>query len=209
MEAVAAGDEVADQLALDARHAIAEPRAIALDVVDRDVGRLPDDRAVAGEARGDQVPRHLGLAIDGDGLARQLAEVDAQAPAAGGDLDAVMHQPVAMQPLGDAGLFQQADRALLQHAGANARLDIVARPGFQDHAVDAVQLQQAGEQEPCRPGADDADLSPFLRCHRRASPRRHARRDLFGAKTKLAYVRSPAWRSSGITALSKYLSSSL
>ena len=96
----------------------------------RDVGRLPDDRAVAGETRGDQVPGHLGLAVDGDGLAGQRAEVDANAPAADGDLDAVMHQAFAVQPLGDAGLFQQGDRSLLQHAGANASLDIVARPRF-------------------------------------------------------------------------------
>ena len=165
MEAIAASDVVADQFAFEACHLVAEARAIALDVVDRDVCCLPDDRTIPGKPRGNQVPGHFGLAVDGDGLAGQLAEVDTQAPAVGGDLDAVMHKPVAMQPLGDAGLFQKFDRALLQHAGAHACLDIVTRPRFEDHAVDAVQLQQAGEQKPCRSGADDADLSPFLRCH--------------------------------------------
>ena len=163
MKAVAAGDEVADELVLGARQPVAEPGPIALDIAKDDIGRLPDDRAVAGKARGDEVAGDFGLAVDRDGLSRQLPEIDAKAPAVHGDLDAVMHQPVTMQPLGDPRPFQQVDRSLLQDAGADARFDIVARACFQDHAVDSLHLQQAGQQEPCRTGADDADLRPFLR----------------------------------------------
>ena len=52
-----------------------------------------------------------------------------------------------MQALGDACLFQQGNRSLFQHAGANAGLDVVARPRFQNDALDAMDLQQAGEQK--------------------------------------------------------------
>ena len=147
MEAVAAGDEVADQLALGAGLPVAELWPCGLDVVDVDVRSLPDDRTVAGEARGDQVPGHLGLAVDGDGLAGEVAEVDANAPAADGDLDAVVHQPFAIQPLGDAGLFHQSDRSLLEHAGTNAGLDIVARARFDDDALDTMDLPAGGPAE--------------------------------------------------------------
>ena len=165
METVAAGDEVADQFVLGAGVPVAEPRPCGLDVVNADICRFPDDRAASGEASGDQVPCHLGLAVDGDGLAGQRAEVDANAPAANGNLGAVMHQPFAMQALGDACLFQQRNRSLLQHAGANAGLDVVARPRFQNDALDAMDLQQAGEQKPCRPGSDDAHLGTLALRH--------------------------------------------
>ena len=165
MEPVAARDEIADQFVLGAGVPVAEPRPCGLDVVNADICRFPDNRAVSGQASGDQVLCHLGLAVDGDGLAGQFAEVDANAPAANGDLGAVMHQPFAVQAPGDACLFQQRNRSLLQHACANASLDIVERPRFQNDALDAMDLQQAGEQKPCRPGSDDAHLGTLALRH--------------------------------------------
>jgi hypothetical protein len=172
VETVAARDEVAGQLVLGIALPITELRPIRLDVVKRYVRGLPDDRSVSGKSRGNEVARDLGLAIDRDGLPRQLPEIDVDAPAAHADLDALVDQPVAMQPLGDTRLFQQLDRALLQHAGADAGFDIAARPQFENHALDAVHLQQARQQEPRRTGADDADLCTFSRRHARSSPDR-------------------------------------
>ena len=40
-------------------------------------------------------------------------------------LDAVVDQPFAQQPLADAGLRQQIDRALLEHARPHALFDVL------------------------------------------------------------------------------------
>src|ERR1700741_3931030 len=132
MEAVAARDEVADQFVRATGMSVAEPRPGGLDVMDADIRRFPDDHAGSGEAGGNQVSRYLGLAVDGDRLSGQRVEVDANAPAANGNLGAVMHQPFAVQAFGYPRLFQQRDRSWLQDAGANAGLDIVAGARFQD-----------------------------------------------------------------------------
>ena len=151
-----------------------------------DICGFPDNRAVSGQASGNQVLRHLGLAVDGDGLAGQFAEVDANAPAANGNLGAVMHQPFAMQALGNAGLFEQSNRSLLQHARPNAGLNIVARPRFQNDALDAMDLQQAGEQKPCRPGSDDAHLGTLALRHLPEPSIIHSRRQFVGRQNKIS-----------------------
>ena len=61
-------------------------------------------------------------------------------------------------PLADAGLGQQVDRALLQHAGAHAVLDVVAVAALEDDRVDAGEMQQMRQQQARRTGADDAHL---------------------------------------------------
>ena len=48
-------------------------------------------------------------------------QVDAMEGAGEGDVDALMHQPLGMEPRTAADLVEQRHRALLQHAGADAR----------------------------------------------------------------------------------------
>ena len=67
----------------------------------------------------------------------------------------------------DAGLVEQVDRALLEHAGADAAAHVVARCALEDHAVDAVAVQQLPEQQAGRAGADDHDLGALGAAHRR------------------------------------------
>ena len=74
----------------------------------------------------DQVARHFGLAVDGDVLAGQPGEIDAVQPVVEGEREAVMRQPLGMQPRADAGLVEQVDRALLEHAGAHAAEHMLA-----------------------------------------------------------------------------------
>ena len=79
------------------------------------------DRLEAGLVAGlHQVAGDLGLAVDGHDLAGGRFHVDAMTRAAERQLDAVVDQAFAVQPLGDAGFVQKIDRALLQHPGANA-----------------------------------------------------------------------------------------
>ncbi len=73
-------------------------------------------------------------------------------------LDAVVDQPFAPQPLADADLVQQVDRALLEDAGADPLLDVLAAPVLEDDRVDALEVQQMREHQPGGTGADDPDL---------------------------------------------------
>jgi hypothetical protein len=70
---------------------------------------------------GDEVLDHLLLPVDGDGpAARQVAQRDAVAAAVEAQLDAVMDEALALEPLAQPGRPQQVHRALLEHAGAHA-----------------------------------------------------------------------------------------
>ena len=69
-----------------------------------------------------------------------------------------MDEPLAVQALGHARLLQQRDRALLQHAGADAAEHVFAAPPLQHDVGDAVKVQQPREQQPRGPGSDDGDL---------------------------------------------------
>jgi hypothetical protein len=100
--------------------------------------------------------------------ARQLVERDAVAAALVAELDAVVHEPLALEPLADAHLDEQLDRALLEHAGADARLDVGAIARLEDDGLDALAVQQVAEHEPRGAGADDAHLG----AHGRILPRR-------------------------------------
>ena len=87
--------------------------------------------------------------------------------AAEAQLDAVVDDALAVEPLAEPHPPQQVDRALLQHAGAHALLDVLARAGLEDHVVDPGLVQELPEDEAGRAGADDADLRP-LSAHERS-----------------------------------------
>ncbi len=90
--------------------------------------------------------------------AGEVAQRDAVALAGELQLDAVVDEPLALHALADAGGGEQVDRALLEHAGADALLDVLAAARLEHDRVDPCELQQAGEREAGRPGADDPDL---------------------------------------------------
>ena len=156
VEAVAAGYVVARQLVLAALVAIAHQRALRIDahVLDLEVQRQP-----GAEPRGDEVLDDLLLAVDRDALpAGQVREVDPVRAAGEPQLDALVHHPLAVQPLGHSHLAQQVDGALLQHPRAHPRLDVVAVPGLDDHGVHAQAVEQVSQHETRRAGAHDRDL---------------------------------------------------
>jgi hypothetical protein len=74
------------------------------------------------------------------------------------ELDAVVDETLPLQPVACTGVDEEVDDALLQHAGTDARLDVLAAAVFQDDRVDALAVQQVAEREPGRACTDDADL---------------------------------------------------
>jgi hypothetical protein len=70
----------------------------------------------------------------------------------------VVDHPLAQQAVAHAELDEQVDGALLEHAGADTVLDVVARAVLEDDGVDALAVQQRAEDEARRAGPDDPDL---------------------------------------------------
>src|SRR5690606_6267759 len=98
-----------------------------------------------------------GLAVDRE--ARGLrGEIDAMALLARGDLDAAMHEALALEPRGHPRRTQDRHRALLDHAGTHAAEHIFAAAPLEDDALDASAIEKLREQEAGRPRADDTHL---------------------------------------------------
>ncbi len=64
----------------------------------------------------------------------------------------------AVHALAEPDFAQQRDGAGLQHAGANPFQHVRAGLALQHDAVDAVAVENMGEQQAGRPAADDGDL---------------------------------------------------
>ena len=159
VKSVAAGDHVAVEPVLLTIVLVCDVGGIALEVVNRDVRCLEQQRQLSLETRRDQVLDDLGLAVDDNAPpTSQVAHGEVVPLALELQVDAVMDDPFALEPLADPGAFEQVDRALLQHAGPDACLDVVATPILEHHGVDPSGVQQLPERQPGRTRADDRDL---------------------------------------------------
>ena len=118
--------------------------------------------AAALQPRRDQVLDHLLLAVDRHVAAGQLGDLDVLRAALTPQVDAVVDEAFAIEPLGHVELSQQVDGVLLEQPGADPALEVVARAVLDDHRLDALALQQQREREPGRARADDANLCSQL-----------------------------------------------
>ena len=73
-----------------------------------------------------------------------------------------MTQSLGVQAVADPGLTQRFDGAVLEDTGAYAMLDVVPIAPLEDDRVDALQVQQLGQQQSCGSGADYCDLRTQL-----------------------------------------------
>jgi hypothetical protein len=158
VEAVAARDEVALELVRRALVGEADLRPVGLVSLDAPGAGLEQERQPARDPGRDQVLDDLGLPVDHDRAARQLPKRHPVALAVELELDPVVHDPLALEPRADAELAQQVGVSLLDHAGADALLAVLAAPRLDDDGVDPLVLEDACECEPRRPRPDDADL---------------------------------------------------
>ena len=81
----------------------------------------------------------------------------------------LVHETLRAHALAQAGLVEEIDRALFEHAGADAAFAIRAAARLDDDRFDAVPREQMRQQKPGRAGAHDPDLRP-QRFRRHASP---------------------------------------
>jgi hypothetical protein len=110
--------------------------------VETDCHRFVEGGRTRRGARLHQIAGDLGLTIDSDGLADQLAEIDAVSPAAEADLDALMDETLAVQSRSDTGAFQKTDRSLFDQPRSDAAQHIFAATLLDDHVVNSVLLQK-------------------------------------------------------------------
>jgi hypothetical protein len=126
VEAVGPGDDVAlEQLRVAV--GVGEPDAggVGVDVLGGDVGDLEEQRRAAVELGLDEVLGDLGLPVDPDGAAAQLREVELVAGARVLQVDPVVLEALAVQPVADAGVGERVDGVLLEDAGADPGLDVL------------------------------------------------------------------------------------
>ena len=74
-------------------------------------------------------------------------------------LDAGMDETFPLHPFAHANLGQEIDGSLFENTGADGGFDLFARACFQHDGRDAFKMQKMRQQQTCRSGSDDADLS--------------------------------------------------
>ena len=151
VEAVAARDRVAAQLLLLALVHEADARLVGVDPVQADVVDLEEQGRARVEPRRDQVLDHLLLAVDRDRPALgELLEGDPVTLAVEAQLDPVVDEPLAVEPIGQPELGQQVDGALLEDAGPDALLDVLAAAILEHDGLDSLPRQKVGQNQPGR-----------------------------------------------------------
>ena len=81
-------------------------------------------------------------------------------PAVEAQLDAVVDQPLGLDPVRQAGRAEDIDDALLENARPHARDHVFLGAILEHDRLDALLVEQVREQQAGRSGADDADLRP-------------------------------------------------
>jgi hypothetical protein len=87
-------------------------------------------------------------------------EVDVVPASPKADGEAVVPQPLLLQPRPDPHRVQEVHRALLEHPRPHTIDHVVAAAILHDDGIDAVQVKQLAQQQARRTGTDDSDLSP-------------------------------------------------
>src|SRR5271168_4452875 len=122
MKAVATGDEVAFERLLYPVLPITHTRMVRVEGTDRHVLRLEIQRLSRREPRSDEVSHHFLLAIDHHRFAGEIGEIDAVIATVEVQEDPLVRQTVAHHPITHAGLLEDVDALMLEHARSHPAL---------------------------------------------------------------------------------------
>ncbi len=137
MEPIASGDEIAGHLARLAVLAETDRGLRRIEFVHADVANLEENLPACVQPGADQIFDHLVLSIDRDrATAGELMEVDVMVTPAEAQVEAVMNEAFALQPLADTRLDQQVNRALFEHPRADALFDMLLAAGLEHDGLD-------------------------------------------------------------------------
>ena len=106
-----------------------------------------------------QVAGDFGLTIDHHRVAAtETVQVHPAQLALVRNVKAVVDFAFAVHALAALGLVHQFGKAMLEHPGANTAQHVVAALLFQHHVVDALEVQQLRQHQPCGAATNDAYL---------------------------------------------------
>ena len=99
------------------------------------------------------------LSVNGDAFsASEILKIDTVTASPKTQFDPIVDQAFGFHPLAHSHLGEQVNRSLLQYAGADAFLYILAAAIFNHDGVDPVQIQKVRQHETGWPRADNPDL---------------------------------------------------
>jgi hypothetical protein len=99
------------------------------------------------------------LRVNHDALAiGQILEVDSMAASSEAQLDPVVDESFGLHPLGHAHLGEQVDCLLLEDAGTDALLNILAAAVLDYDGIDSIEIEQVREHQSRGPCPNDPDL---------------------------------------------------
>src|SRR5215204_451286 len=160
VKAVAAADEIAIEL-VHATGMLEANLRRASQFLDADIADIEKNLPAIGQPAGDQVFHHLVLAIDQDAFADERFEIDVTELIIEAEMNPAMHKPLALHAFADGGLHQEIGGPVLDHAGANARLDVFPAAIFKNDGLDALEMQEVRQHQPRGSRPDD----PYLGAH--------------------------------------------
>jgi hypothetical protein len=100
------------------------------------------------------------LGIDHDRLAaRERRKVDALVAPIKAEDDSFVTKPFLHHPLADTYLVHKIDRTLFKHARPDDGFDVVTTVSFENHRLDALQVQDVRQQEASWTGTDNSYLN--------------------------------------------------
>src|SRR5215469_9756529 len=159
MRPIAAHQEIALDFAFLTAVLESNSQLMGFEIANRNIFNGIMDGTSARQTRRDQILHQLVLAVNRDRApARQFLEVDAMPATVEGEIDPAMFEPFALQPIAEASLDQQIDRALFQHTRAHTFNHVLACARFDNFRVDPFQVQQMSQKQTRGASADDPDL---------------------------------------------------
>jgi len=159
MEAVAPSNEIASQFVGYAILSKSDFRLGAIEIMHADVFDLEQDLSASGDAGIGQIFDDLVLGIDGDSFSTgEVFEIDAMTVAMEAQLDSIVNQAFTLHPLAHSHFHEQINRALLQDAGTDALLNVLAATVLDHDRVNSLQMEKVGKDETGWSGTYDSDL---------------------------------------------------
>ena len=163
MVTVAARDNFAGQLMVLAVALEAYPWRRALEIVQADIFTFIQKLVIGLRMRIVQIFGDLGLTVDRNDAAGEALEINSRSAPGKRELHPIVNQAFPVHARAYAGLIEHIDRALLQHARANATFYIRLSLALEDDKADAGELQQTPEEQTGRTRADDRHLGLRIR----------------------------------------------
>src|SRR6476661_5240032 len=161
VEAVATHYEIAVDFLASPAMLETDFRFLRLQVVNCDVVDLKEQRRAVGNSTVHEILHHFLLPVNRNALVHQFFEVNTVQIAIDADIDPPMQHALALHAAADADVDEEVSSPMLDQAGTDAILDVIAAAVFDDDRLDALKMQQPCQHKSSGPRSDNSDLRPY------------------------------------------------